>query len=331
MPEDDLSDRRRIEVDLDRVTAGLTFVPYDQALALLAATRARAEGIGDDRLLGLTLAREARTLNLQGADGQAAAFKAALEGAITIGHRLDDPAILGHPLAIKGLLLAEQGRRADAIEVLEQAIRQLEEIETADAAFYMGQLGVVHAELGDFPAAARAAVRSRALAERSGDPNALADADIFEGMALAMEGRHAEALVLAHRGASGEQELALGNVGSAINWLEKANDIAVYCQAADVQRLSAATLKAARAMAGEGVEALHGLDALLEETRRVGDRLSEGRILLRRAEAHAVVSHGEPNEARSDLEAAVAIFRAIGAKSYLERTERLGATLSAGN
>ena len=346
MADDDATDRRRIEVDLDRVTAGLTFIPYDQALSLLATTRARAERIHDDRLLGLTLAREAATLNLQGADGASAAFEAALEGAITIGRRLGDPAILGHPLAIKGLLLAGVGRRAEAIEVLEQGIRQLEKIEAASAAFYTGQLGVLHAELGDFPAAARAAARARALAERSGDPNALADVDIFEGMALAMEGRHAEALALAHRGASGanaignlgceatgsfvagEQELALGNFASAIDWLEKANGIAVYCRAADVERLSAATLKAARAMAGEGVEALHGLDSLLEQTRRVGDRLSEGRILLRRAEAHAVVAHGDPDEARSDLEAATAIFRAIGAPSYLERAERLRASLS---
>jgi class 3 adenylate cyclase/tetratricopeptide (TPR) repeat protein len=347
LPLDDETERRRIEVDLDRVVAGATFIPYDQELALLAGTRARAGRLGDDRLLGLSLAREAAILNLQGAEGGSDALEDALEGAIAIGRRLDDPRIIGGPLAIRGLNLAGQGRRVEAIETLEQAVARLEEIETADAAFYAGQLGVINAELGDFGAAARAAVRSRALAERSGDPNALADADIFEGMALAMHGRHDEALVLARRGASGaqvignlgceatgsflagEQELALGNLGSAIGWLEKANDIAVYCQAADVERLSAATLKAARAMAGEGTEALHGLDALLEQTRAAGDRLSEAKILLRRAEAHATVSNGVPSLARSDLQAATAIFTAIGARSYLERAERIGATLSA--
>ena len=68
----------------------------------------------------------------------------------------------------------------------------------------------------------------------------------------------------------------------------------------DIERLSAATLKAARAMAGEGAEALDGLDALLEQARAAHDTLSEARILLRRAEAHATVANGDRDQARSD-------------------------------
>ena len=176
----------------------------------------------------------------------------------------------------------------------------------------------------------------------------LADADIFEGMALAIEGRRDEALALAKRGAegaaaignlgceatgsflAGEQELALGKFGPAIGWLEKANGIAAYCSAVDIERLSAATLKAARAMAGEGVEALHGLDALLEHARAANDTLSEARILLRRAEAHATVANGDRNQARSDIEASMAILRGIEAVPYLEEAERLARSLTDG-
>ena len=188
---------------------------------------------------------------------------------------------------------------------------------------------MINAELGEFGAAERAAARARTLAERSGDPNALADADIFEGMSLAMQGRHDEALALAQRGAAGaaavgnrgceavgsllagEQELALGKLGPAIDWLEKANDIAGYCQAVDVGRMSAATLGVARAKAGGGAEALHGLDELLDQVRAADDSLSEARILLRRAEANATVENGDPVQARADLEASMAILRAI--------------------
>jgi hypothetical protein len=173
----------------------------------------------------------------------------------------------------------------------------------------------------------------------------LADADIFDGMVLAMEGRRDEALALARQGAegaaaignlgceaagsflAGEQELALGKFGPAIGWLEKANGIAAYCSAVDIERLSAATLKAARAMAGEGAEALLGLDALLEQAGAAHDTLSEARILLRRAEAHATVANGDLNQARSDVEASIRILRAIQTVPYLEEAERLARSL----
>ena len=346
MPEDEATERRRIEVDLDRASAGVTFIPYDQELARLADTRARAERLGDRRLLGLVLARTAHLRHLQEGVGDVDAFDAALEGALEIGHELDDPHILGRPLAIKGVTLAARGQRREAVRILEQALVHLEGIDTADAAFYAGQLGVINAELGDFRAARRATDRSHALAELSDDPNMLADADIFEGMALAIEGRRDEALALARRGVegaaavgnlgceavgsflAGEQELALGKFGPAIGWLEKANGIAAYCSAVDIERLSAATLRAARAMSGEGAEALHGLDALLEQARAAHDTLSEARILLRRAEAHATVANGDRDQARSDIEASMRILRGIETVPYLEEAERIARSLA---
>jgi class 3 adenylate cyclase/tetratricopeptide (TPR) repeat protein len=345
LPEDQATERRRIEIDLLRAAAGVTFIPYDQELARLVDTRARAERLADPRLLGLVLARAAHLRHLQEGAGDAEAFEADLEGALKIGHELGDPYILGRPLAIKGVTLAARGRRRDAVSVLEEALKQLEPIDPADAAFYAGQLGVINAELGDFAAARRAAERSHALAELSGDPNMLADADIFDGMALAMEGRRDEALTLAERGATsaaavgnlgceavgslvaGEQELALGKFGPAIAWLEKANGIAAYCSAVDVERLSAATLIAARAMAGEDADGLDGVDPLLEQARAAHDPLGEARILMRRAEAHATVPNGDRDQARSDVEACMTILREIETAPYLEEAERLAGSL----
>jgi len=342
LPDDEAADRRRIEVDLDRVAAGATFIPYDQQLAELAQTRARAAALGDDRLLGLTLALEAAERRSLGDPALAEATEAAIE----IGRRLDDPRVLGGPLGIKGLILARQGRRFEATAYLEEAVEQLEAIQTADAAYYAGELGVIEAERGEFELADRAFARARVLAARSGDPTALADADIFEGMSLAMQGRHDEALALADRGAAaaaavgnlgcqavgswvaGEQELALGRFGPAMEWLEKANDIAAYCQAVNVERMSAATLGVVRAKAGAGVAALHGLDDLLEQARAAEDRLSEALILLRRGEANATVENGDPAQARADLEASIAILKAIETRPYLEQAEHLYLSVS---
>jgi predicted ATPase/class 3 adenylate cyclase len=346
LPEDEATERRRIEVDLDRASAGVTFIPYDQELERMRATRERADRLGDRRLVGLVLARIAQLYYLKEGVGDAAAFESALEGALEIGHELDDSRILGRPLAIKGVRLAAQGQRRESVGVLEDALIQLEAFDLASAAFYAGQLGVINAEMGDFGAARKATDRSRQLAERSGDPNMLADADIFEGMALSIEGRRDEALALARRGAAGaaaignlaceaagsflagEQELALGKFGPAIGWLEKANGIAEYCSAVDIERLSAATLKAARAMAGEGVEALHGLDALLDQARSASDTLSEARILLRRAEANATVANGDKRQARADVEASMRILRGIETLPYIEEAERLARMLA---
>jgi len=342
LPQDAATERLRIEVELDRIAAGATFIPYDHQLAQLAETRARAVRLGDDRLLGLTLALEAAERRSLGDP----ALEEATEGALEIGGRLDDPQILGGPLGIKGLILARRGRRAESTLFLEQAVAQLEAIKMADAAYYAGELGVIQAELGDFGSADRSFVRARALAERSGDPTALADADIFEGMSLAMQGRHDEALALAHRGAAGaaavgnlgceavgswvagEQELALGKFDRAIEWLEKANDIAGYCQAINVERMSAATLRVARARAGAGAAALHGLDELVEQARAAGDPLSEALILLRRGEANATVENGDRAQATADLEASMAILRTIETRPYLEQAERLYRSIS---
>jgi tetratricopeptide (TPR) repeat protein len=342
LPDGEATDRRRIEVDLDRIAAGATFIPYDQQLAELARTRSRAAALGDDRLLGLTLALEAAERRSLGDP----ALAEATEGALEIGRRLRDPQILGGPLGIMGLILARQGRRSEATAYLEEAIAQLERIQTADAAYYAGELGVIQAERGEFDLADGAFARARVLAARSGDPTALADADIFEGMSLAMQGRHDEALALADRGTAaaaavgnlscqavgswvaGEQELALGRFEPAMAWLEKANDIAGFCQAVNVERMSAATLGVARAKAGAGAAALRGLDDLLEQARAAEDPLSEALILLRRGEANATVENGDPAQARADLEASIAIFRAMETRPYLDQAEHLYLTVS---
>jgi hypothetical protein len=127
---------------------------------------------------------------------------------------------------------------------------------------------------------------------------------------------------------AGENELALHRMGPAIQWLQDANELALRCKAADVVRMSSVALKAARAIAGEGLPALNGLDMLLEETRAAGDPLDEATVLLRRAQANAMLPSGDRASARADVEAAIAIFTRIETRPYLELAKQVQAMVS---
>ena len=65
-----------------------------------------------------------------------------------------------------------------------------------------------------------------------------------------------------------------------------------------------------------------------EQARAAQDQLSEALILLRRGEANATVENGDPAQARADLEASIAIFRAMETRPYLDQAEHLYLTVS---
>lgn len=92
--------------------------------------------------------------------------------------------------------------------------------------------------------------------------------------------------------------------------------------------MSSAALKAARAMAGEGPGALHGMDLLVEQAREAGDPLDEALVLMRRAQASAALRSEDRALARADTEAAMIILRRMEARPYLEKAEQLYSTLS---
>jgi class 3 adenylate cyclase len=339
------NERRRIEVAIGRAAATATF-PKQEDLDIIADARGRAERLGDERLLGLVYAREAGTRAMTELLRSAGHQQEVIDKALEIGHRLNDPEILALPSALDGVRLMHQGRRREAIPVLAEAVDALEKYVVNEASFYAGQLAIAHAELGEFEAAAPIIAQARRLAERSADPKALADVDIFEGIFVGLQGRHGEAVVLAERGAAtaraagellcetmgswvaGENELASQRTAPAIRWLQQANDLAITCQANDVARMTRVTLQAARAIAGEGPAALNGLDLLLDEARHAGDPLDEATILLRRAQANAVLPSGDRASAKTDVEQAIAILTRLETRPYLEMAQQLHASVS---
>jgi predicted ATPase len=340
-PETPEFERRRIQVAIDRASAGVLAASLDADLAILSDAVGRAERLGDERLLGLVYAREVGTIMLRGWVLGPGAQRAAVARALEIGQRLGDPEILALPLAIHGMQLIHDGQRREAIPALAEAVDLLERFLVNEASFYAFTLALTHAELGAFETAWRVADRGQELADRSGDPKALADADIFRGIMLSMQGRYEEAIKFARRGGEraesigelmcmtmasfvvGENELALERTGPAILWLERANSLAGQCDALVAARMSTVSLKVARALAGEGPGALNGLDLLLDQTRAAGDPLDEALVLLRRAQANATLTDGDRDSARSDANAAVVILRRIEVKPVLDWAEGL--------
>ncbi|MDO8483827.1 MAG: hypothetical protein Q7S35_02640, partial [Candidatus Limnocylindrales bacterium] len=340
-PETPEFERRRVEVAIERASAGVLAVDYEGDLAILADAVARAERLGDERLLGLTYAREVGTVALRGWILGPDEQRKAVERAMEIGQRLGDPEILAIPMALHGLALIHDGHRREAIPVLGEAVDALERFVVNEASFYAFALALTHAELGDLESAELVAARAQELADRSGDPKALADADIFRGIMLALQGRYEEGTAFALRGGEraesigelmcmtmanmvvGQNELAMQRPGPAIEWLERAQSLAGQCRAVDVGRMTTVTLKVARAMAGEGPGALSGFDLLLEQTRAAGDPLDEAQVLLRRAQVNATLPTGDRDSARSDAAAAVAILRRLEVQPMITAAEEL--------
>jgi len=344
-PETHEWEKRRIEVAIDRVAAGVVVATLEEDLAILADALARAERLGDERLLGMVLARGAGARAVHNQLSDLTGMRDAISRAREIGQRLNDPEILAIPQALYGVALIREGHRREAVPVLEEAIDLLERFVVNEASFFAGELALIHAELGDFAAAEAVSRRARALAELSGDPTALTDADIFDAFILGIQGRHEEATAAARRGAvaadelgllycksvacwvAGENELAMERSAPAIEWLEQANELAARSQAPAIERLTAASLSSARVLGGAGAAALEGMDVLLEQARAADDPLHEAMILLRRGQMTAALPDGDRTEARADVAAAIAIMTRLETRPYLEQAERLYRTL----
>jgi tetratricopeptide (TPR) repeat protein len=297
----------------------------------------RAEKLGDERLLGLVLARLAGTLSF--AEGmfraQAGELRTTIDRALEIGHRLGDPEILALPSALRGIQLVREGKRVEGLPLLEEAVAGLEQYLVNEASFYAGMTMSTHAELGQFDEAERWLVKTRELAERSNDPKALADLHIFTGMLRRLQGRPEEGLVAVREGyelavqaketfcqamgsyMTGQLELEVNGAAPAIRWLDQASELSHRIGVGDFTRICDVMLNAARAMNGGGPEAIAQLDLLIDQTRENDGPLEEALAHWRRAQALLAMPNADRGAAKRDLEASVAILTELGTQPYL--------------
>jgi class 3 adenylate cyclase/tetratricopeptide (TPR) repeat protein len=338
---DPASCRTRIEAVLGEVEAGFTFVPALEQLALLEPLVGDAEALGDDRLLArvhLWIGWVRHSMGEWYARSQA--MRTSIERARALGERLGDEELTALPLGVIGSAAYGAGRFREAVADLTTAVAVLERRERlADASVFASMAAMASGRLGAFGDADAWVLRAMRLAERSGDPNAVLDADLAAGAVATERGRLEEAVAHTTRAVEratevgnvacalvgsfflGDQHLRLGDAAAAIPPLERSSELADYCDAGSYAGLSQAWLATARARSGGDLATeLADLDATLAVARDHEDALGEAEILHHRASLVAGTPAPDWAAVFADLDAAVAAFEQLGAVPALART-----------
>jgi tetratricopeptide (TPR) repeat protein len=339
--DDEETRRMRLECALDQYRAGLTFIPTGTLLELLEPAVVDAEELGDPTLLLRLHLALVRVLNEAGHNyGGSEMLRRSLDESLRLGELVEDPELRALPKVHMGEVRLSQGEFDAAFRLWCQAVPELERTSNlVVASFYAGMASRALAYLGEFDEAEQWVDRSRTLANATGDPNAILDADLFAGWLEADRGNLVEALEFTQRAIeaadevgniacsmmgnmlAGNQQLRMGEPEAALAFLTRGNELAEYCEVGrDTIALSEAWLAQARARLGE--PSLPDLDAALEAAKEVRNPLNEGLILLERATVR-LLSDPPPWElAFADFEAAETIFDKIGARPFLARSLR---------
>lgn len=340
---DDAERRRlRVRVDLLRVEAGWTFVPYTTDRALLEQALPVAEQVGDDRLVAETHLWLARHRLLHGETPETSApLRASLDTARRIAEAVSDEHLRALPLTVEGESRYGVGDYRGAIAAFEQAVPMLEEAgDYANASVAAGTLAISAARLGEFAMAETWLAHCGELAERSGDPSARLDRDLFEGMVASERGELEWGLEVAARGTEGarrvdnkacevvgsfvvgEQALRAGRSEAAVAALQRSTEVAQYCEVLNVENLATAWLTVARAQGDEAARTLERLTTTLDRARTMGDRFAEGEILQLRGMVGTRAAAPAWDEVRADFEEALRVFRELGTRPHEARALR---------
>lgn len=331
--------RRRAEIDLGAVEAGLTFIPADEDLAILRRVRDDATVLDDDAMLARTFILIALVRTSQGDQYRTSQeLREALERGLALAERTGDPAYRADALAILGDSRYTAAEYEESIRHLDEAASLFEQDgRTARASLTRGTLALAYGRLGRLDEAERELNRSDGLAAQSGDPNALLDADLMRAMFEALRGQPTLAVDLAARAAEaadrvdnkacgmvarsviGEQRLLLGQPQAAIQVLEESAELAAFCHLAPTRvEFTRALLDSARSRCVGPAVVPDRLERALGFARTSGDRLAEGEILRQRARDR--LYGGAIAEGLADFAAAAAVFRSLDALPDLAQT-----------
>ena len=341
-PTDDAEEerlvRRRIEIELGRHKAGVSFRSADDLISDLETILPAAERLGDLDLiaplhLGLALARLQR-----GESSSDPVVKRSLDRVAEIGETLHDPSLRALPLALIGLTQVFAGPILDGVMALEQAVPLLEQRQDfIGAAFARGALAIGYANLGEFDKAEVASRNATELAA-SGDVIAQLDAQIAQSWLRAARGQLDEAIPLAQACVARAEETGATACVVASSWLlgdvyhrqgrfdeasrvfRRGQDLALVVDRKVWRPTLQAWLGSTSAALGEVAASAGDWDDSLATARSIGNRYGEAGILRKRAEATA--RRGEAAAALSDFAASSAILEELGARPDLARVLR---------
>jgi tetratricopeptide (TPR) repeat protein len=341
-PTDDAEEerlvRRRIEIELGRHKAGVSFRSADDQIVDLEAILPAAERLGDLTLiapvhLGLALARLQR-----GEPSSDPVVKRSLDRVAEIGEILHDPALRALPLALIGLTQVFAGPIRDGVMALEQAVPLLEQRQDfIGAAFARGALAIGYANLGEFDKAEVASGNATELAA-SGDLIAQLDAQIAQSWLRAARGQLDEAVPLAQACVARAEETGAAGCVVASSWVlgdvyhrqgrfdeasrafQRGQEIALVVARKVWRPTLQAWLGSTSAALGEVAASKGDWEDSLGTARSIGNRYGEAGVLWKRAESTA--RRGEAAAALADFAASSAILEEFGARPDLARVLR---------
>jgi tetratricopeptide (TPR) repeat protein len=181
--------RRRIEIEIGRAKAGMSFVPAEELVPGLEKALTDAEELGDLRIAGEIHLALLLSQVLGGKPPSDPGVVHSIERVGEIGAQLDDPSLRAMPLALMGLTQVISGPIREGLKALEEAVPLLEERQDLiGASFARGALAIGYAELGQFDKAEEAVAYAKKLAEGA-DLIAQLDADIDESIVRAQRGQ----------------------------------------------------------------------------------------------------------------------------------------------
>jgi class 3 adenylate cyclase/tetratricopeptide (TPR) repeat protein len=338
---DQASRRIHVEATLGEIQAGFTFVPGLQQLALLEPLVEVAEELGDERLLARVHLWVGWVRHSMGEwYARSPAMRTSIERALELGERLGDDMLVAMPRGVIGSAEYSAGRFREAVADLASAVTLLERQERlANASIFASIAAMADGRLGRFADADDWVARAADLAERSGDPNAVVDANLAAGSVATERGRLAEAMEHTRRAIEqatevgnvacalvgsfflGDQHLRIGDPAGAIAPLEQSSQLAAYCDAGSYAGLSQAWLATARARSGGDLVAeLADLDAMLGIARDNRDAVGEAEILHHRATLLAGAPSPDWDGVFANLDAALEVFERIEALPSVART-----------
>lgn len=336
--EDETLLQQRLEIEIGRAKAGLSFVPAEQVEADLGKVLSAAERLADPALVAQIHLITAVALLLGGHDPAEPRINLALERVTDIGTQLDDPSLRAMPLALMGFARVVTGPIREGVKAIEDALPYMEERhDLIGAAFARGALAFGYAELGEFDKADTAIARAKEMAKQ-GDLIAQLDADIDESIVRAFRGQLDQAAPLALDCIERAEEMGAAACVMPSAWIlgDIYNRQGRYAEAREVlQRGSAvaqvvdrrvwrptlsAWLGSTAAALGERAAEAGEWEEALATVRGLGNRVGEAGIRWKRAEA--LVSADRPADALADFEASAATWEQEGARPNLARVLR---------
>lgn len=340
-PPDDPRLELRLRSAIGAGGVAWSFRGPDEGIGRLERALPLAERHGDLKLLGDIYFRIAFLRRMRGEDiVTSPELKLAADRASEIGATRGDPVAQALPTAFAAVSRMFGGDlRAGAVE-LEGALDVIGKAsDPVSAAILYGLLTIGLARLGEFAAAERSLARAKEIA-RNGDPIAALDAEIARSSVLVERGDIAEGELLAATCAarsedlgaiacavpanviSGAAHLARDDAQGAKAPLERGEELSHIYPMGSFQTLAEAMLGAVRARLGDLPGGAVGWTSALARAVSNHDQYGEATTLWQRGAARAKATPPDNENAIADLEAAVALFDAMGARPSLARTLR---------